>query len=216
MKHLSAQNLVLGLGSNEHQEACFRQTLDALKVTFGDLLISSVYQSLPVDCSPLVIEKLSKATFFSSDSGDSPAHYYNAVVVVQSELSIEEIKNVTRDIEQQCGRDRTKNTPVEMTREVSKGDVVGEIVTMDIDCLLYGERIKQSQGLSLPHENVLTMAYVLRPLAELFPDTVCPQANKTFAELWNEMSMQNNVLLEPIDFVWQDQLVSIAPPCLVL
>jgi 2-amino-4-hydroxy-6-hydroxymethyldihydropteridine diphosphokinase len=213
MKHLSAQSLVLGLGSNEHQEACFRQALDALKITFGDLLISSVYQSLPVDYPPLAIESLSKATFFSSDS---PAYYYNAVVVVQSELSIEEIKHVTRGIEQQCGRDRTKRASVGTAHGVSKSSGVGEIVAMDIDCLLYGERTNQSQDLSFLHENVLTMAYVLRPLAELFPDTLCPQLNKTFEELWNEMTNQNNVLLEPIDFVWQDQLVSIAPPCLVL
>ena len=216
MKHLSAQDLVLGLGSNEHQEVCFRQALDALKITFGDVVISSVYQSLPVDCPPLTIENTSEITFSSSARSDSPAYYYNAVVVVQSELSIEEIKNITRDIEQQCGRDRTKKASVDTAHGVSKSDAVGKIVTMDIDCLLYGESVSQSQNLCLPHENVLTMAYVLRPLAELLPDTLCPQSNKTFAELWNDMANQHSVLLEPIDFVWQDQLVSIAPSCLVL
>jgi 2-amino-4-hydroxy-6-hydroxymethyldihydropteridine diphosphokinase len=205
-RHLSAQHLVLGLGSNEQQEAYFRQALDALKSHFGDLTISSVYQSLPID----YLQSKNNARSVSSVNESGLSYYYNAVVVVQTELSIEQIKNITRDVEQQCGRDRTKSTAVDAANKNN------EIVTMDIDCLLYGERTSQSKNMYLPHENILTMAYVLRPLAELLPEIFYIKSNKTFAELWCEMASQHDVLLEPVDFIWQNDVVSIAPSCLAL
>jgi 2-amino-4-hydroxy-6-hydroxymethyldihydropteridine diphosphokinase len=200
MRHLSSQNLVLGLGSNAQQEKHFLQVLDALKAHFGDVVVSSVYQGLPVDYPPLAKGILLKET---GSTTSSPSYYYNAVVVVQSELAIEEIKKITRDIEQHCGRDRTTNVSTEMVSDAAEVGMIKK-VTMDIDCLLYGERVNSLQDTRLPHENVLTMAYVLRPLAELLPDVLHLESNKTFAELWNEMANQHHVLLEPIDFVWQN------------
>ena len=211
MRHFSEQDLVLGLGSNKQQAVYFRQALDALTIYFGDVFISSVYQSLPVDAQSLREGSVPKPT---SSRAYNPSYYYNAVVAVKSELSIEEIKKITRDIEQQCGRERVKNITTDSSDEIDRQ--AGDVVTMDIDCLLYGERIHQSADIFLPHENVTTMAYILRPLAELFPDTVYPQSNKTFSELWNEMAGQHGVSLEPIDFIWRDQVISAAPPCLAL
>jgi 2-amino-4-hydroxy-6-hydroxymethyldihydropteridine diphosphokinase len=209
MRHLSSQHLVLGLGSNEQQEQYFRQALDALQAQFGDLIISSVYQSLPVGDQLSIKNNVSNIANLS--------YYYNAVVIVKSELSIDDIKNITREIENQCGRNRTEATPTGMADESTK---ISQAVTIDIDCLLYGERTSrsecQSENISLPHENVLTMAYVLRPLVDLLPDVFYPNTKKTFSELWGEMLSQNGAFLEPVDFVWSDQVVSVAPPCLAL
>jgi hypothetical protein len=41
-------------------------------------------------------------------------------------------------------------------------------------------------------------------------------SNNAFAALWSEIVNQSSVSLEPIDFVWQDYVVSIAPCCLAL
>jgi 2-amino-4-hydroxy-6-hydroxymethyldihydropteridine diphosphokinase len=211
MRHFSEQDLVLGLGSNKQQAMCFRQALDALTSYFGDVFISSVYQSLPVDAQSLKERSVSESI---PSRAYNPSYYYNAVVAVKSELPIEEIKKIARDIEQQCGRERLKNVAIDPSDKTDSQ--VDDAVTMDVDCLLYGERINQSADVFLPHENITTMAYVLRPLAELFPDTVYPQSNKMFSELWNEMAGQYGVSLEPVDFVWRDQVISVAPPCLVL
>mgnify|MGYP003883146155 FL=1 len=202
---------MLGLGSNKQQAVYFRQALEALTIYFGDVFISSVYQSLPVDAQSLRESSVPKST---SSREYNSSYYYNAVVAVKRELSIEEIKKITRDIEQQCGRERVKNITTDSSDGIDKQ--AGDVVTMDIDCLLYGERIHQSADVFLPHENITTMAYVLRPLAELFPDAVHPQSNKTFSELWNEMAGRYGVSLEPIDFIWRDQVISTAPPCLAL
>ena len=89
MRHFSEQDLVLGLGSNKQQAVYFRQALEALTIYFGDVFISSVYQSLPVDAQSLRESSVPKST---SSREYNSSYYYNAVVAVKSELSIEEIK----------------------------------------------------------------------------------------------------------------------------
>ncbi|MFT6102026.1 MAG: 2-amino-4-hydroxy-6-hydroxymethyldihydropteridine diphosphokinase [Granulosicoccus sp.] len=186
------QQVVFSLGSNCQQEHHFRQALDALQQVFGELVISSVYDSPPA-------EKSNESSPSSARDSSLCAHYYNAVVVVKSDLSIVDIKKITQDIERQCSRDRTKTE-----------------VTIDVDFLLYGNVIYGEAGISLPHQGVENNAYVLRPLADLLPDMIHPQLGKTFLVLWQQMLEHNGLLLIPVDFVWQDRVVSVSPPCLAL
>jgi 2-amino-4-hydroxy-6-hydroxymethyldihydropteridine diphosphokinase len=182
---------VFSLGSNCQQECHFRQALDVLQQVFGELIISSVYDSPPAEKS--------SASSSSTSSGPFCAHYYNAIVVVKSDVSIVEIKKITHDIEQKCGRDRTRTE-----------------VTIDIDFLLYGDVIYNEAGISLPHQGVESNAYVLRPLVDLLPDMVHPQLGETFLALWQKTLEHNGLLLMPVDFVWQGRVVSVSPPCLSL
>jgi len=186
------QQVVFSLGSNCQQEYHFRQALDALQQVFGELVISSVYDSPPA-------EKSTESPLSSTRDSSLSTHYYNAVVVVMSDLSIVDIKKITQDIERQCSRDRTKAE-----------------VTIDVDFLLYGNVIYGEAGIRLPHQGVEDNAYVLRPLADLLPDMVHPQLGVTFLVLWQQMLEHNGLLLIPVDFVWQNRVVSVSPPCLAL
>jgi len=56
--------------------------------------------------------------------------------------------------------------------------------TLDIDLLLYGERVDKSPSVRVPRQDVLEYAFVLRPLAELAPDLCHPETGDTMAWHW--------------------------------
>jgi len=47
--------------------------------------------------------------------------------------------------------------------------------TLDLDVLLYGQRVLDNPQLTLPHPRLHQRAFVLQPLAELAPDLVHPR-----------------------------------------
>ncbi len=54
---------------------------------------------------------------------------------------------------------------------------------IDIDILIYGQRILNVPELTIPHAMISERAFVLVPLAELIPAETLPGTNKTIAEL---------------------------------
>ncbi|MBR9829097.1 MAG: 2-amino-4-hydroxy-6-hydroxymethyldihydropteridine diphosphokinase [Oceanospirillales bacterium] len=77
----------LSLGSNCERERYIRAALDALAARFGNLLISSVYES--------------EAVGFSGDN------FYNLVVGIDTALEVAELSAVLKQIEDDNGRDRS-------------------------------------------------------------------------------------------------------------
>lgn len=56
--------------------------------------------------------------------------------------------------------------------------------TLDIDIVLYGDRIVRGPGhLDIPRED-LRHAFVLKPLADIAPDVVVPGDGRTLGRLW--------------------------------
>ena len=55
---------------------------------------------------------------------------------------------------------------------------------LDIDLLLYDDRVCNEPPVRLPRADVLEYAFVLRPLSELDPHGRHPVTQKTFAEHW--------------------------------
>ena len=101
--------------------------------------------------------------------GDS---FYNMVAAFETDRSPEEVVGVLAEIERAHGRVRGGE------RFCSR--------TLDLDQLLHGERLVDTEALRLPHADITEHAYVLRPLADLAGDWVHVGEGKTYAQMWAE------------------------------
>lgn len=57
--------------------------------------------------------------------------------------------------------------------------------TLDLDLLLYGDRVDSTESVRVPRSDILEYSFVLRPLVELAPDLVHPVAGRTLADIWS-------------------------------
>ena len=70
--------------------------------------------------------------------------------------------------------------------------------SIDIDILLFGDRVVEERGLKIPHPAMHDRRFVLKPLAEIAPEVLHPQLRKTARELLVDLPAgQMARLLEP-------------------
>jgi 2-amino-4-hydroxy-6-hydroxymethyldihydropteridine diphosphokinase len=85
--------------------------------------------------------------------------FVNAVAEIETSLAPRKLLEELLAIETRFGRARTfPDAPR----------------TLDLDLLLYGDRIIAEPGLTVPHPRMHERAFVLAPLAEIAPDAVVP------------------------------------------
>ena len=73
-------------------------------------------------------------------------------------------------------------------------------LTLDIDVLLFDDQVGDFDGLTLPRAEILRNAFVLWPLALLAPQRRHPVVGETFARLWSESHIEQQ--LWPVPFQW--------------
>lgn len=167
--------IYLSLGSNVDRHHNILAALDALADLFGQLRISSVYESKSV--------------------GFDGSNFFNLVVGAATSLSIAELSDRLKRIEDANGRKRSgpKFSPR----------------TLDIDILTFGDFVGVESGIELPRAEITKNAFVLLPLAEIAPEVLHPQLHQSYQQLWNGYD-QASQQLWPIDFVWRGQRISSA------
>jgi 2-amino-4-hydroxy-6-hydroxymethyldihydropteridine diphosphokinase len=100
-------------------------------------------------------------------SGPQPL-YLNAAAVGTALLSPRDLLEALLGIERERGRERPRpNAPR----------------TLDLDLVLYGDRVIEEEGLIVPHPRFGARRFVLEPLAEIAPDLVDPATGKTIRQL---------------------------------
>jgi 2-amino-4-hydroxy-6-hydroxymethyldihydropteridine diphosphokinase len=100
--------------------------------------------------------------------------YLNSAALLRTELPATELLAALLSIERSRGRDRP--------REQRWGPR-----TLDLDLLLYGDRIVHEPGLTVPHPRLHERRFVLEPLARVAPTMAVPTLGKTVGQLLAEL-----------------------------
>ncbi len=129
------------------------------------------------------------SVYESAAVGFAGEDFYNLVAGVETPLSVGELSCWLKQVEDENGRDR--HAPKFSSR------------TLDIDILVYDQCAGVIEGVELPRAEILSSAFVLRPLAELAGQERHPALGMTYESLWrNYRSAQ---ALRPVDFVWRNR-----------
>jgi 2-amino-4-hydroxy-6-hydroxymethyldihydropteridine diphosphokinase len=114
--------------------------------------------------------------------------FVNLVIGFRTDLPLDAVLERLHQAEAACGRER--HAPKWAPR------------TMDLDVLLYGDRVSSEPGPVLPRPDLVKRPYMLGPAAEIAPDVVHPTDGRTLAALWRELRQREPHELRPVELGW--------------
>ncbi|MGD8922718.1 MAG: 2-amino-4-hydroxy-6-hydroxymethyldihydropteridine diphosphokinase [Candidatus Zixiibacteriota bacterium] len=121
---------------------------------------------------------------YVTEPEDMPAgspSFLNQVVKGEFEYTPAELLTAIEEIEAELGRtDKGQKKPR----------------TIDIDILLFGDRVVTAESLTIPHPKLPSRAFALIPLLEVDPDIVDPASGKPFREYLSKLNTDSVTLYE--------------------
>ncbi len=115
-----------------------------------------------------------KSGFYDTPPVGGPPQpdYVNCVIGLETEVEPQTLLKEFKEIEIEQGR--------------RPGVRWGPRV-VDLDILLYGDRIVNDHNLKIPHERMHERVFVLEPLCEISPDIKHPVLGISISELWEKL-----------------------------
>jgi 2-amino-4-hydroxy-6-hydroxymethyldihydropteridine diphosphokinase len=104
--------------------------------------------------------------------GPPQPDYLNGCAILQTSLEPLDLLNNLHAIESQFGRVRQE---------------VWGARTLDLDLLLYDDRIIDLPNLQVPHPQMLKRGFVMIPLVEIAPEIIEPRSGESIATLCNQL-----------------------------
>lgn len=148
--------------------------------------LRSAVRSLRLHVDDVVVSRVYKSKSVGFDGAD----FLNLVVSAHTNESPAGVVEQLRQIEAAHQRDRN-------------GPRLGPR-TLDLDLLLYDDKVLTEATLRLPRAEITEHAFVLCPLADLLPNARHPLLGQTYAELWARFDREAQPLW-PIPFVWNGE-----------
>ena len=134
-----------------------------------------------IDALKLRFGEVTCSTTYESESvGFDGDNFYNLVAQIETDEQIESVVGALKQIEDEHGR--TRSGPRFSSR------------TLDIDILLYDDLIRDDELVSVPRDEILKNAFVLRPLAEMAGDNRHPQIGDSYRNLWEQFDKSTQPL----------------------
>jgi 2-amino-4-hydroxy-6-hydroxymethyldihydropteridine diphosphokinase len=106
--------------------------------------------------------------------------FYNLVAEIETDLEPLELLNVAKKVELELGRKPTERWGPR---------------TIDIDIVLWGNRVSETGRLALPHSEFRGRDFVLSPFSEIAPEVVDPVSGRTIAELAARPRLEGQCIL---------------------
>src|SRR5262245_17568136 len=148
-------NVVIALGSNlGDSRALLASAMDRLQ-SLSDHVIrrSSLWRSTPVDCPP----------------GSPPFVTAVVALVPRGSETPESLVAALQALEREFGRGPKR--------------VLNEPRPLDLDLIAFGNEVRATPDLTLPHPRAHQRRFVLAPLNEIAPDLILPGQSKSIREL---------------------------------
>ncbi len=160
-------DVYISLGTNINRDFYLTQGLNALAELFGELNLSSLFESEAI--------------------GFAGSPFYNIVIGLSTELSVEQVVKQLRAIEFLNGRSQ-------QAKKFSPR-------TLDLDLLLYNDLVLSTPA-QIPRDEITENAFVLWPLAEIAATLVHPILHKNYQQLWQNFD-QSSQKLRKLPLTWQ-------------
>ncbi len=144
-------NIHINIGSNQQREANIVGAIERLKLHFGQITLSDIFES--------------------ASQGFKGEDFYNIGVNTNTELSVDEVNVILKEIEHQLGR-----------REQSAkfSDRV-----IDLDLIVYDDLV--DEALNLPRNDLTQYNFVAYPLCSINPTFVHPKNLQTCEQILETM-----------------------------
>ena len=106
--------------------------------------------------------------------------FFNLIVGFQTTEPLQKIVENLKQIEARAGRTR--------------GPKTFDSRVLDIDVVLYGTQNFRDQGINVPRDEIEKYAYVLKPLADIYPELVHPVTKLKISEMWSNFESKDQTL----------------------
>jgi 2-amino-4-hydroxy-6-hydroxymethyldihydropteridine diphosphokinase len=161
--------VIVALGSNlgDSAQLVFEGMRRLESSADGPLLRSSLWQTAPVDCPPDSPPFINAVVAFNPRPGETP----------------DSLLARLQELEREFGR-RPKR-------------VLNEPRALDLDLIAFGEEVRATSQLTLPHPRACTRRFVLQPLSEIAPDRILPGHQKSVAQLLDALPLAPDCRIKP-------------------
>jgi 2-amino-4-hydroxy-6-hydroxymethyldihydropteridine diphosphokinase len=149
----------INIGSNQNRKVNIAGAIDFLKLNFADIKISDIFES--------------PAEGFKGDD------FYNVGVNASTQLSVEDVNAVLKNIEKTFGRDKSQ------TKFSSR--------IIDLDLVIYDDIVDTK--LNLPRNDIMLYPFVLAPLAQINGNEIHPLEKQSYQQLWKDFQSNHQFKL---------------------